>query len=552
MFRKNKKKGNVQDAAVTIPNNNEIWYKQGQASAAPYTDSDEDTDIPIGLLGEMALAGGPGGDSGPRRTRPSFSMKRMEPTRVPHTPEEFCSVVGNMDWATATRFISEDPQCVSQQADMTLKGQPTRGYPVHLLVTCNPPPEFLERVVRQYPGALLSGDSSMSRTPLHWACIVNANTQILQILSMANPAACKQQDRSHSRTPLHYLVLHASDPNQVRVLMEAEHRATMTRDRNNQKPIDLAESSNNPFKLDILPVLQDIYAGTTKRYGGRSGRSKSPGKYNNNRGTSPGKYGGRRSRSPGKFSRGTSPGRYATVVDDAGERGPRRTNRIERPVAPEIVVGNPSSSYQVPPPPRTIPQDEYIRLSQKTEGGSGPIDNNNHNSSNSSQIGANLENDLNDSIEKLKRDKASRRVEMEQKDLEISQIDRQLSDISRQENRLTMEMRQTHSSTVNQEAIYEKEERISHIQRQIADLRAELRQLEGEVRSLQNNPSSSVYEISRMESKLRSLKDEKMTFQAIREALNEERNTVKRDFENLDDEIKSLEAIQSMAMNNQF
>ena len=106
-------------------------------------------------------------------------------------------------------------------------------------------------MVQQNPGALLSGDRSMSRSPLHWACISNAEPQVLQILTSANPAACKQQDRSHNRTPLHYLAIHGSDPSQINILMNADHRAAMTKDRDNKTPVDLAESSTNLSLIHI-------------------------------------------------------------------------------------------------------------------------------------------------------------------------------------------------------------------------------------------------------------------------------------------------------------
>jgi hypothetical protein len=113
--------------------------------------------------------------------------------------------------------------------------------------------DFLERVLREYPSAAHNPDRNGDRTALHWACIANASPAIIETIANAHLGACKHQDRTHGRTPLHYLAMQATEPEQIHALMEADMRAAKVKDNSLKTPLDLAQDSSNPVKLDIIP-----------------------------------------------------------------------------------------------------------------------------------------------------------------------------------------------------------------------------------------------------------------------------------------------------------
>lgn len=209
-------------------------------------------------------------------------------------------------------------------------------------------------MIKAYPAGASNTDRQGDRNALHWACIANASPAVLEVVAHANIGSCRHQDRKFGRTPLHYLAIIAGDPEQVQVLMEAERRASMVKDTNHKTPIDLANDSSNPTKIDIVAALQrkrsSVGVFGALKSATRS-RTKSPGKYK--RSSSPGKYAGSTDvappipQSPGKFSsrestrvpkspgkhkdrEGSLRGRRSTDVEKEGSSRGRRSTDVDK------------------------------------------------------------------------------------------------------------------------------------------------------------------------------------------------------------------------------
>jgi hypothetical protein len=552
--------------------------------------------------------------------------------------------------------------------------------------------DFLERVLREYPSAAHNPDRNGDRTALHWACIANASPAIIETIANAHLGACKHQDRTHGRTPLHYLAMQATEPEQIHALMEADMRAAKVKDNSLKTPLDLAQDSSNPFKLDIIPAIQarklseGLFAGLKKI------RNASPGKY---RATSPGKY-NKRTPSPGKYNkRNASPGKYAAPDlqaqsnaegDNQGSadrgrpgrssRSERRSSRSERasmPIAgasaaaaPMIgdqlrgfmpLLGQPNGmdndvpsrrvhqyhgssvdgishgtdsseevvSGEFGAPPRVVqstsaslyaPRSQFPahvqsmasytspgnfsppRRTQTASSGysssysNSPIppaaasrnrsyspkltssrdhspkstssrdqspmpprivrggNSSQPRSSNSSQprhSNQSIADGMDESIRELRIQLERKRGVLREKDNEIHQISDQILQAAREEGTMSRQLEQARSSGVDQNALFEKQGKVLRLKQQIDDLKAELRRAEKEVKKMESKSPAGSGNLDFMEQQLHLKKDEQSTLRAVMEALEDEKKSAKREVDNIDSELKSLETIQMLA-----
>lgn len=520
--------------------------------------------------------------------------------------------------------------------------------------------DFLERVLNHYPAAAHNTDRNGDRTALHWACIANESPQILDMIVNANVGACKHQDRSHGRTPLHYLAIQANDPEQIHVLMEADKRAAMVKDSSQKTPMDLAQDSSNPSKLDIIPALQrrrssgGIFSGIKKV---RS-RNASPGKYKK-RGQSPGKYSApdyqtngeegnqttTDSRRPRRSSRSTVPERAAIAVSGANAAAAQPRNdqysRVAMPVrldqpnggdnntpsrrvnqyhqsayeprphgiessgefdsdelgvaAPPRLAQQTSSSMYMPrqapggsyTPPRSYspprnnltsnspgqsaatrnrsnspilssrdhspmprhqavqasPEPRTIRSDQEQAHKVAPR-NRTSNSSSSRPSNQGLAAGMDESIRVLKNQLERKRGILREKDMEIAQIGGQIQQAAREEDTLN---RQREEAQPDQSVLVAKQEKIATLKEQIDGLKAELRRTEKEVKKIESKSYVPSGNMDFVTQQIHAKKDEQSTLRAVMGALEEEKKTAKRDVDNIESELKSMETIHLLA-----
>lgn len=98
-------------------------------------------------------------------------------------------------------------------------------------------------------------DETFGRMPLHWACMAGNSSQCLEKLIQLYPTGPRVMDKAQGRIPLHYMVVFATDIGQVTTIFDSEPRGVKTKDKRFKTPIDLAQSTTNPLKLDILAEL---------------------------------------------------------------------------------------------------------------------------------------------------------------------------------------------------------------------------------------------------------------------------------------------------------
>jgi hypothetical protein len=704
MFRRRNKTSDHKAGGDLVPNAPNLadedgggWYKK---PAPRGSDSDPEINVlpggPLGIPqsaqsmaptyydGGMAPTyydgGGGVSTSSPPRTRHQKKFSPRSPTRkhVNHSVDEFCAVVGVHDWSAATRMLDDDPKVVSKTAIVSLKGQRTVCDPLHLVVVSNPPVslslfhyffclcicllttllsyilklDFLERVLKEYPSAAHNPDKNGDRTALHWACIANASPAIIEIIAHANLGACKHQDRPHGRTPLHYLAMQANEPAQINALMDADMRASKVKDNSHKTPLDLAQDSSNPFKLDIIPALQarrssgGLFSGTMKV----RNRNSSPGKYKN-RTASPGKYadpegdnqgaadGGRPIRSnrssrgrrtsrseeastPFAGASGTMPLRMVTSETDSD--GPSRNAYYGTDSSEELDLVNgefgapprlvqstsaslymPRSQFQAPvqsmasynppgdytppprhhqtasgshsppppgtysnrsnspkptssrdqsplvrqtdwdaPPPRTV-QSDHRRAEEQAH-----TMNSVNRASNSSQprhSNQSIADGMDESIRELRIQLERKRGVLRDKDTEIAQISDQIKQVAREEGTMSRQLEQARSSAVDQNALSEKHGKVARLKQQIDELKAELRRTEKEVKKMESKSLAGSGNLNFMEQQLHVKKEEQSTLRAVMEALEDEKKSARREVDNIDSELKSLETIQMLA-----
>jgi hypothetical protein len=171
---------------------------------------------------------------------------------------DFVGRILHGDWKTAIQMIDQDPKCARHLQSVTLRRQNTVVYPLHAAVCMNPPLSFLEKLVSAFPTAVQIPDDQNGRMPLHWACLSSAPAPILRKLVDMYPTACKVLDKSHGRLPVHYLAIHAHSLQQLAIVLEVEQRGVISKDKQSKTPLDLAQESSNPLRLQILSEMQKL------------------------------------------------------------------------------------------------------------------------------------------------------------------------------------------------------------------------------------------------------------------------------------------------------
>mmetsp|Transcript_7517 Transcript_7517/g.18079 ORF Transcript_7517/g.18079 Transcript_7517/m.18079 type:complete len:654 (+) Transcript_7517:255-2216(+) len=318
MFRKkkDKKEGDLPDAPNISDEDDAMWFKptssMTSSAAAPNT-----------ALPGMGVPP-PAPPAGIRMSvSPNLSSARKSPTtsRKRFSVNDLVAAINYNDWAAVKKILDQDPKVASKNAQLSLKGQTTESNPLHLMVISNPPLDLVEQMIKAFPAGASNTDRQGDRTALHWACIANASPAILEVVTHANHGSCRYQDRKFGRTPLHYLALIAEDADQVHALLEVERRAAMVKDNNQKTPIDLANESSNPAKMDIVAALQRKRS-SVGVFGALKGKAKtrtaSPGKYKM-RSSSPGKYSGSPDDAPAVPK---SPGRYRSSTRERAPKSP--------------------------------------------------------------------------------------------------------------------------------------------------------------------------------------------------------------------------------------
>jgi chromosome segregation ATPase len=164
-----------------------------------------------------------------------------------------------------------------------------------------------------------------------------------------------------------------------------------------------------------------------------------------------------------------------------------------------------------------------------------------------------LVNVMNTSIRELTEKMEGHKMNLVRKDSQLSDLDSQIVEINAKEANLKKGLEMAEASARQQrDTLLQKRDRIIFMRQKIAELEEELLQDEVDMESIERSILLYQENASRTESKLGSHRDEQGNLGAIREALEEERTTIARDVTNCESEIKSLEAIQNLALGDEL
>ena len=492
---------------------------------------------------------------------------------------------------------------------------------------------FFDKLISAFPNAAQIPDDNIGRMPLHWACLSSASPSVLQRLVDVYPAACKHADKSHGRLPIHYLAMHANSISQIQILLEADRRTAKQKDKQSQTPIDLAQDSSNPIKLDIINLLQKrrLSAGflpkrrtlrtpkepkdaarnkqhtgpnpdwlsplnvpstmppgpldygmapppsSSPQFGDHYAPPKSPGTLGT-RSKSPGAL-GTRSKSPGALSRHSFPnrpphhrppppplvGHQYDMSRSAPDPHPMKAaaNNTNPPPVDHIQGHHHHQRRHAPPP-----TDQYRGMPTSAT----PVDHFAHRASSSKPPppssypgeqhhthhglkppppAQKLVEDMNTTISNLKQKMEGQNSSLEEKNVQLSNFDSQLGEMNSEEETLKKQLKMAEISAQQQrDLLRQKRDRVTFLREEIAKMEEELRQEEADMETIERNILIYQENASVTESKLQSNQDEQGNIVAVQQALEEERNTISRNMSNCESEIKSLEAIQNLALDD--
>jgi chromosome segregation ATPase len=163
--------------------------------------------------------------------------------------------------------------------------------------------------------------------------------------------------------------------------------------------------------------------------------------------------------------------------------------------------------------------------------------------------GQDLMDKMNLTIRGLSETVARQRRDWQDKDSQLSGVDAQLGQMDVAEAAITNEWEQAQASHHDhRDLLAQRRERVAHLVQEIARLQDELQQENAGLDSIER--AMLVYKDTarRTEHQLQVHRDEQGDLGAIRQALEEEKAIVGRDMINNESELKSLEAIQNLAI----
>jgi hypothetical protein len=156
---------------------------------------------------------------------------------------------------------------------------------------------------------------------------------------------------------------------------------------------------------------------------------------------------------------------------------------------------------------------------------------------------------LNSTIRGLSETIASRERDFKEKESQLATLDLHISQMKKAEVELAKDLDVAKATArQNQDAAHQKHTRISDLTQRIQQLQAELRAEESDVQSIARNIPIYLENAVHAESKLKGHRDEQGSLGAVRQALDDEKACIVRDLDNSTSELKSLEAIQNLAM----
>lgn len=142
--------------------------------------------------------------------------------------------------------------------------------PLHQAIAAHDaPPQVIHALIRAYPGAVLSKETSCRRLPLHLACqnyTPETKGQTIRLLLSYAPEAAEERD-SLGRLPIHYACSNGAGVMTIDALLTTYCQGAKTQEKNGWLPIHVACKNGASFLvvqrlLDAYP--ESIYCRTLK------------------------------------------------------------------------------------------------------------------------------------------------------------------------------------------------------------------------------------------------------------------------------------------------
>jgi hypothetical protein len=468
---------------------------------------------------------------------------------------------------------------------------------------------FLEKLCDAYPLAAHMADEVFGRMPLHWACMAGASTKCIEKLIQLYPTGPRILDKAQGRLPLHYIVGFATEISQVTTVLDSEPRGVKSKDSQSKTPVDLANSTTNPLKVDILAQLrmkrvvdskksaaaktdtgwqnptQDILSSATPSLESDcpdiatlkipNVMIKGDASLDNQRKVEqPPMSGGFLFHQSRKTRNGT----------DSSAGGTSETSgvshRTHQPSSTVAVDGRfpISGERKKPPPDSTLRQSshEYNKLMhqrpQAHQGqhflGAGQASTDEaliRNYADEVQwyserkgdhahgggVGKALGSEMNGNIITLKGQISDFGQELRLKHIQLTEVGGKLDAMNSAERELTEELMQAQKAKEeNTILLKEKQSHAAKIGQKIAELQDSLAKEEASIQSISGSIASCSKSAGRVEATLKNYQAEKGKLNQVRGALEEEKSQLDRSMSNCNAELKSLEAIQKMTMRN--
>jgi hypothetical protein len=256
---------NIQKKEYASNDDGVVWYKKSGAAGGPaagggvgppMTNQDKSQGKPYGLSDDLTNSHLQLRQDHQRHQR--GERRKNQQLQDQQSSGSLASLLMNGDWESVSMCIDTQPAAAQKKQSILLQDKKTTVYPLHLAACVHPPPVIFEKILDAYPDAAKHKDEGFGRFPLHWAVLSTASAHIIEKLTGAYPKACKSPDTAYSRTPLHYLCIYATSVEQVEALLNAPvnyRRVLQQKDKFGKIPMELAKSTNNPIKIEIVNSL---------------------------------------------------------------------------------------------------------------------------------------------------------------------------------------------------------------------------------------------------------------------------------------------------------
>jgi hypothetical protein len=159
--------------------------------------------------------------------------------------------IAALDWKKATALAKGVPAQAtiwSKRPSLFAGGKPTRCLPLHeACMMTAPATPTVQAILRAYPAAARTKETSYSRLPLHCACRrANPDPAVVRFLLGAHKGACLVPD-DLGRLPLHYALSNRADSTVIHLLLTAHPESARGVDLKGFTPLHVACASDSPL-----------------------------------------------------------------------------------------------------------------------------------------------------------------------------------------------------------------------------------------------------------------------------------------------------------------